>query len=69
MILSKMTKTQYSEAEAASALGVTVHELRALIRKHIAGADVDSVPPLSVFEPSDVVILKLLTGRLNSSSV
>ena len=41
MLAIKSSKTQYSEQEAAKELGVTVEELRALIRSHIAESDED----------------------------
>ena len=36
MIATKLSKTQYSEQEAAKELGITVEDLRTLVRSHIA---------------------------------
>jgi len=61
---SKQNKTQYSEAEAAQELGITIEELRVLIRKHIAKTDEDLMHiAMASFHPSDLLVLKLLTGR------
>lgn len=64
MLPLKANKTQYSEAEAAQELGVTVEQLRVLIRSHIAQSDED-MNHLSVasFHPSDLLVLKLLAGQ------
>ena len=60
----KQNKTQYSESEAAQELGVTVEELRVLIRKHIAQSDEDlNHIAVASFHPSDLLILKILTGQ------
>jgi len=61
---SKQNKTQYSEVEAAQELGVTVEQLRVLIRSHIAKSDED-MHHLSVasFHPSDLLVLKILAGQ------
>jgi hypothetical protein len=69
---TKQNKTHYSEAEAAQELGVTVEQLRVLIRNHIAQSDED-LNHISVasFHPSDLLVLKILAGQstlLTSSS-
>jgi hypothetical protein len=57
-------KSHYSESEAAEELGVSVDQLRTLIRSHIVSAeDGDSpAPPLATFQPSDLVLLRILAG-------
>jgi len=61
---SKQTKTQYSEAEAAQELGVTVEQLRVLIRNHIAQSDEDlNHIAVASFHPSDLLVLKILAGQ------
>jgi len=61
---SKQTKTQYSESEAAQELGVTVDELRVLIRNHIAKSDEDLTHiAIATFHPSDLLVLKILAGQ------
>jgi hypothetical protein len=57
----KLAKTQYSEQEAAEELGLTLEELRALIRSHIVETDDDlNNVPMASFHPSDLLVLKLL---------
>ena len=61
---SKPNKTQYSEAEAAEELGVSIEQLRVLIRKHIAKSDEDLLHiAVASFHPSDLLVLKILTGQ------
>jgi hypothetical protein len=65
MISTKPGKSHYSEAEAAAALGVSIEQLRSLVRNHLIEADED-LNNLSVagFQPSDLLLLKILSGRL-----
>jgi hypothetical protein len=59
----KPGKTQYSEHEAAAELGVTVEQLRVLIRSHIAESDEDLTHiAVASFHPSDLLLLKLFVG-------
>jgi len=64
MITVKPHKAQYSETEAAEALGVSTDELRRLIRRHIVG-EADDLAPLSQanFQPSDLLLLRILAGQ------
>jgi len=63
-IPTKQTKTHYSEAEAAEELGVTVEQLRVLIRNHIAKSDEDLAHiAVATFHPSDLLVLKILAGQ------
>ncbi|HYI95478.1 MAG TPA: hypothetical protein VEX68_18195 [Bryobacteraceae bacterium] len=65
--MTKAQKIQYSEDEAANLLGVSVDQLRSLVRDHIvkdASAPVDT--PVSIYHPSDLVVLRLLTGMSQS---
>ncbi len=58
------SKTHYSEAEAAHALGMTVKQLRELILHHIVdGIDDLEKAPAAVFQPSDLLVLRLLSGH------
>lgn len=60
----KPTKTQYSVSEAAHELGLTVEQLSALIRSHIAETDEDlNNVPITAFHPSDLLVLKLLSRQ------
>jgi hypothetical protein len=61
---TKFNQTQYSEVEAARELGVTVDQLRTLIRSHIAQTDEDlNHIAVASFHPSDLLILKILAGQ------
>ena len=63
---TKQNKTQYSEAEAAHELGLSVEQLRALIRSHIAQTDEDlNHIAMASFHPSDLLVLKILAGQNN----
>ena len=54
-------KLEYTEEEAASALGVSISQLRTLVRTHViqeeSGADV----PIPTFRPTDLLLLKMLS--------
>ena len=61
MTATRPTKSHYSESEAASALGVSVDELRTLIRSHIVKAEEDMVNvPTTTFQPSDLLVLRMI---------
>ena len=63
ILTAKSSKTQYSEQEAANELGITVEELRMLIRSHIAESEEDlNNVSVASFHPSDLLVLKLLSG-------
>lgn len=62
---SRPAKGHYSESEAAVALGVSVDDLRALIRSHILKSEEDaSHVPSTTFQPSDLLVLRMLLGGL-----
>jgi hypothetical protein len=54
-------KLEYTEEEAASALGISISQLRTLVRTHViqeeSGADV----PIPTFRPTDLLLLKMLS--------
>ena len=63
-LATKANKTQYSELEAAHELGVTVEQLRTLIRSHIARSEEDlNHIAVASFHPSDLLVLKILAGQ------
>ena len=64
MTLTKPGKSHYSEAEAAAALGVSIDQLRSLVRSHLVEAEED-LNNLSIagFQPSDLLLIRLLSGR------
>ncbi len=67
--ISRPGKGQYSEAEAAEQLGTSpVLQLRTMIRSHVVDRDEDlNNVPVHTFQPSDLLILRLLTGMRTSS--
>jgi len=61
---TKTGKSHYSETEAAEELGVSVEQLRLMIRSHVVDRDEDlSNIPATSFQPSDLLILRLLAGK------
>ena len=66
----KTTKGHYTEVEAAEALGVSTDQLRTLIKTHIADAETDlRNVAVATFQPSDLLLLRLLTSRLATTAV
>ncbi len=65
---SKPVKSHYTEIEVARELGVPLEYLRALIRERVMPGD-DEVRHTAVlaFQPSDLVLLKLLASQQYSS--
>ncbi len=65
-MLTKPTasKTHFTEVEAAQALGLEVEDLRTLIRRHIVtDAEDSSNVPMTMFQPSDLLLLRLLARK------
>lgn len=63
-----VNKTQYSESEAAQQLGLSVDDLRTLIRRYVVIDDSDaSTVPMASFLPSDLLVLRLLKKNILSS--
>ena len=63
MQVNRTGKSQYSENEAAEELGISVEQLRGMIRSHVVDRDEDlSNVPVTTFQPSDLLILRLLAG-------
>jgi hypothetical protein len=61
MQLSRSGKSQYSETEAAEELGISVEQLRTMIRSHVVDRDEDLTNvPATTFQASDLVVLRLL---------
>jgi hypothetical protein len=53
-------RIQYSEHEAARRLGVSVAQLRSLVRNQF---ETDEEVPTAVFHATDLVVLKILSAR------
>lgn len=63
MQFSRTGKSQYTETEAAEELGISVEQLRTMIRSHVVDRDEDlNNVPVTTFQPSDLLILRLLSG-------
>ncbi|MGA3024658.1 MAG: MerR family transcriptional regulator [Bryobacteraceae bacterium] len=69
MLLSRQ-KSHYTETEAAEELGISVPQLRTLVRERIARSeeDVRSLP-MAYFQPADVLLLKLITTGIAASAL
>ena len=64
MILTKNNKSYYSEAEAAIELGVSVDELRTLVKARIVDKEEDQGNvPSATYQPSDLVLLRFLVAQ------
>lgn len=64
MQLSRTGKSHYSESEAAEELGISIEQLRLMIRSHVIDRDEDLTNVASTsFQPSDLVVLRLLAGK------
>jgi hypothetical protein len=67
MTQSKPAKSHYSEIEAAAVVGISVEELRHLIRQHITGngnrEENGDDAKATTFQPSDLVLLRILARQ------
>jgi hypothetical protein len=67
-LMTRTAKSQYSETEAAEELGISIAQLRIMIRSHVVERDEDlNNVPVTTFQPSDLLILRLLAGMPPSS--
>ncbi len=64
MVPQNSNNTHYSEAEAARELSLSVEEFRRLILEHVVEKEGDMRHSRkTVFHPSDLLLLRLLSGR------
>ena len=54
-------KAEYTEEEAASALGISIGQLRALVRTHVIKEEAGMDIPIPIFRPTDLLLLKMLS--------
>jgi len=54
-------KTEYTEDEAAATLGVSIVELRSMVRTHIVKEESGLDAPIPTFRPTDLLLLKMLS--------
>jgi hypothetical protein len=67
MLMTRPGRSQYTEVEAAEELGVSVEHLRKIIRSHVVDQEEDANNiPVHTFQPSDLLILRLLAGMPTS---
>ena len=55
-------KSEYTETEAASILGMSVDQLRALVRQHVVVED-EGEGIVATYRPTDLLMLKMLSQR------
>ena len=54
-------KVEYTEEEAALALGISIARLRELVKTHVIKEDSGPDVPISSFRPTDLLLLKMLS--------
>ena len=67
MIPWETGKMEYTEAEAATALGVSVEELRALERQHVTKDDQDGETSIPTLRQTDLLALKIFSQQQRSA--
>lgn len=65
---AKEPKVQYSETDAAHILGVSVDQLRSLVKNHIVNEEGAVDSSVSVFQPADLLVLRILSGMETQGS-
>ena len=60
-MVNKASKVYYSEDEAARKLGLSVDQLRSLVRDHISTGE--ETPAVENFQLSDLVLLRILAQQ------
>ena len=69
MILTKPNKSQYSEAEAAAEIGVSIDELRSLVKSQVVDKEEDlNNVPQAIYQPSDLVLIRFLVQMRHFTS-
>jgi hypothetical protein len=64
MTPSRPAKGYFNEHEAAQALGLTLEQLRVLVRRYILQPEDDLANlPMTSFQPSDLLLLRLLAQQ------
>ncbi len=63
------SKPYFNEMEAARHLGISIDEFRVLVRRHIIEREEDlNNMPITTFHASDLLVLRMLTGRTTALS-
>lgn len=66
-MLIKPAKARYTEIEAARKLGVSVEQLRTLVKRHISLDE--ELPDNATFQPADLIVLGVLARRQFGTTV
>jgi hypothetical protein len=66
---AKAAKAQYSETEAAQLLGISVEELRTLVKAHIVNEEEPGNGAVTVFQSSDLLVLRILAGMSGQAAL
>ena len=63
-------KSHYTESEAAEELGISISQLRTLVRERLARTEEDIRNlPMAYFQPADLLLLKLITTGVAAASL
>ncbi|HTP88715.1 MAG TPA: MerR family transcriptional regulator [Bryobacteraceae bacterium] len=63
-------KSHYTESEAAEELGISISQLRTLVRERLARTEEDIHNlPMAYFQPADLLLLKLITSGVASPTL
>jgi DNA-binding transcriptional MerR regulator len=63
MMAWEIGKTEYTETEAALALGVSIDQLRTLVRRHVIVEDPESDGVVLSYRPTDLLLLRMLAQK------
>jgi hypothetical protein len=66
---TRSQKSHYSESEAAVALGLSVEELRSLVRNHILKNNEEDASHVAsaTYQPSDLLILRMVLRGMSTT--
>ena len=59
----KASNVQFSEPEVAQMLGLSIEQLRSLVRDHIVKDEEVESPAMDSYQQTDVVLLRILAHR------
>jgi hypothetical protein len=68
MHVNNQSKAQFSEVEAARMLGVSVDQLRAMVRDIVKNDGTES-SEMAVYQQSDLVLLRILSGMPRAAHI
>ena len=59
----KASNARFSEPEVAQMLGLSIEQLRSLVRDHIVKDEEVESPAMDTYQQTDVVLLRILAHR------